>query len=62
MRKQIEQIMNKVESGDLAYHDAVNELLLLYNVVSQVCEHKYTWTGYLDATICNDCRKVLDSD
>ena len=33
MRKQIEQIMSKVESGDLAYHDAVDELLLLYNVM-----------------------------
>lgn len=32
MRKKIEQIMNKVESGDLAYHDAIEELLLLYNV------------------------------
>ena len=33
MRKKIEEIMNKVESGDLAYHDAVGELLLLYNVI-----------------------------
>ena len=32
MRKKIEQIMNKVESGDLAYHDAVDELLLLCDV------------------------------
>ncbi len=35
MRKQIEQIMNRVESGNLAYHDAVEELLLLYNVVGR---------------------------
>lgn len=33
MRKKIEQIISKVESGDLAYHDAVDELLLLYNVM-----------------------------
>jgi hypothetical protein len=39
MRKQIEEIMNKVESGDLAYQDAVSELLLLYNVSGDVCDN-----------------------
>ncbi len=39
MRKKIEQIMNKVESGDLAYHDAVDELLLLYNVMPSLPSH-----------------------
>lgn len=39
MRKQIEQIMNKVEKGELAYHDAVDELLLLYNVMPSLPSH-----------------------
>ena len=39
MRKQIEQIMSKVESGELAYHDAVEELLLLYNVSGSLCDY-----------------------
>lgn len=39
MRKKIEQIISKVESGDLAYHDAVDELLLLYNVMPSLPSH-----------------------
>ena len=43
MKEQIEQIMNKVESGDLAYHDAVDELLLLYNVSGSLPKNITIW-------------------
>jgi hypothetical protein len=51
MRKQIEEIMNKVESGDLAYQDAVSELLLLYNVSGDVCDN----CGEGKPMICAKC-------
>jgi hypothetical protein len=52
MRKQIEQIMSKVESGDLAYHDAVDELLLLYNVSGSLCDY---CKGDRTAVCCQTC-------
>jgi Zn-dependent alcohol dehydrogenase len=51
MRKQIEEIMNKVKSGDLAYQDAVSELLLLYNVSCDVCDN----CGEGKPMICAKC-------
>jgi hypothetical protein len=54
MRKQIEQIINKVESGDLAYHDAVDELLLLYNVSGSILS-KLHQPNVIES-VCYTCR------
>jgi hypothetical protein len=51
MRKQIEEIMNKVESGDLAYQDAVSQLLHLHNISGEVCDN----CGEGKPMICAKC-------
>ena len=47
MKEKIKQIVNRIESGDLAYHDAETELLDLF-AVSQQRELLKAFYAYVD--------------
>lgn len=47
MKDKIKQIVNRIESGDLAYHDAETELLDLF-AVSQRSELLKAFYAYVD--------------